>query len=631
MLVSLENVDKIYNERFVLSHINAQIDSKDRIGIIGTNGAGKSTLLKLICGLEAPDSGKVNVCRQTSIGYLAQNTGLLSENTVILEMYGAFSNLLEVKQKIEICQEKMALAGLESEEYQALNAEYAKLQTEFEQNDGYMIDVKISRVLDGMGFSKYSRDTCIKTLSGGEKTRLAMAKLLLEEPNLLILDEPTNHLDLDALEWLEHYLASYPGAVLVVSHDRYFLDQCVERIWEISHGELTVFRGNYSQYLPQKEQAIQTQEREYRAQQEKIKKLEDYIDRNRARASTAKSAHSRKMTLERMERLSSPAALFRPVQLKFVYDSPSVKDVLDIRNLRLIVGGPGETKQLVPEFNLHVMRGEKLAILGSNGIGKSTFLKAIQGLIPYEGTVQWGPKVSIGYYQQELAGLNPNCTVLEELWSRNPRKNEVDIRNALAGVGLVGDNVYKLVADISGGEKARLCFAALMFEKPNVLILDEPTNHLDLPTREALEHSLQEFQGTILFVSHDRYFVRRVASKLIRFSFDGVRFSDASLEALDVTKSNEPAARRSNEPPRRKNGSGKKTERVYRAKCREQIKELENTINSLETTIHGLERQLENPEIYNDYQKAHQVCEELEMRRKQYENEFQSWMELQET
>lgn len=630
MLVSLENVDKIYNGRAVLSHINVQIDPGDRIGMIGTNGAGKSTLLKLICEFEEPDSGRVNVSKQSSIGYLAQNTGLFSENTIQEEMYDAFSSLLQIKQEIEACQQKIALTQPNSDSYRKWNREYANLQTVFEQNDGYLIDVKISQVLEGMGFSQYPRDTYIKTLSGGEKTRLAMAKLLLEQPNLLILDEPTNHLDLDALEWLENYLASYPGAVLVVSHDRYFLDQCVEKIWEISQGELSVFQGNYSRYLPQKELVVQKQQKEYRAQQEKIKKLQDYIDRNRARASTAKSAHSRQMALERMERLSSPVSSFKPVQLRFLYDISPVKDVLDVRNIRLLVGDADSKKQLLPEFDLHIMRGEKLAIMGANGIGKSTFLKAIQDLISYEGTVRWGTNVKIGYYQQELSGLNPNNTVLEELWGRNPQKKEVDIRNALAGVGLIGENVYKLVADISGGEKARLCFAVLMQEKPNVLLLDEPTNHLDLPTREALECSLQEYQGTILFVSHDRYFIHRISDKWINFSSDGVHVSDATS---DWSKSPKKTDLLSGQPEQKlsdKKSSDKKSERVYRAQYREQMKKLEMSIADLETTIQDLELQLEQPDVYNDYQKANQICEELDLCRKQYEQKFEEWIKLQE-
>lgn len=641
MLVSIDHISKDYGGHLVLKDIKAQIEEKDRIGMVGVNGAGKSTLLRIICGLEEPDEGKISLTNNAHVGYLAQNSGLDSSNSILNEMYTAFSDLLKSKEIMESYQQKMSTLNHDCEEYQNIMTEYASLQTDFEQKDGYAIDQKIKTVLNGMGFSDHCLHKSIGKLSGGEKTRLAMAKLLLEEPSLLILDEPTNHLDFETLTWLEDYLTSYSGAVLVVSHDRYFLDKCTKTTWEIENSNLLIFKGSYKKYTVLKQEMIIRQEKEYEAQQEEIKKLKAYIEKNGTRASTAKMARSREAALERIETISSPITSRKFAKINFLYDMEPVKDVLDIKDLSVCVGIGAKQKCLFKNLSFKLMRGEKLAIIGPNGVGKSSFLKAIQGIIPFEGYKKFGSNVKVSYYSQELSNLNLENTVLEELWSKHTYMSELEIRNALAGVLLTGENVFKKVGNLSGGEKARLCFAILMNEKPNFLILDEPTNHLDLSTREVLEEALVSYSGTIIIVSHDRYLLNKVPTTIMNLTKDGGAFIKGGFSSyLEFCEKNKfPVSK--NEIKKKENNSldskasnnsikNQKQQRVKRAEQRNRIKFLEEKLAEIEKNIQTLEKDINDPEVFENYALLEEKCETLEKQKKQHDSYFEEWVILLE-
>ncbi len=527
MILAMENLSKSYASKIVLDDITLKIEDNDRIGLIGVNGAGKSTLLKIITGMEQSDSGVLSVSNHAKIGFLQQNSGLSSESTIMDEMLSVFKDTLNTEKAMRKVEQKMSKAQPDSDEYAGLAEEYTRLHAKFEAEDGYHIEVKIKTILNGMGFADKAADTVTDTLSGGEKTRLALAKLLLESPDLLILDEPTNHLDFDeptnhldfkTLTWLESYLLEYKGALLIVSHDRYFLDRIVTSICEIERHRLVRYKGNYSKYLGLKKERIERQQKEYDIQSQEIAAMEDYVRRNMARASTAKSAKSRVAALERMERVEKPQGDLKSAKISFQYDRPPVKDVLTVSDIDLRVGEGDRQRLLFEHLDFKVMRGEKVAVIGANGVGKSTFLKVILGKLGHtHGTIEWGKHVQVTYFDQEGKQLNPENTVLDELWNRFPTSYEQQIRNMLGGVLLTGENVYKKVGVISGGERAKLGFAVLMAERGNVLVLDEPTNHLDLDTKEVLDKALCSFDGTIITVSHDRYLLNKLPTKIVEF------------------------------------------------------------------------------------------------------------------
>ncbi|MBQ7792169.1 MAG: ABC-F family ATP-binding cassette domain-containing protein, partial [Clostridia bacterium] len=472
MIVALQSVSKFFGAEEILTDITLKIEDRDRIGLIGANGAGKSTLLNLITGEISPTEGEVISSKKT-IGYLHQDAGLSGENSILEEMRSVFSDLIHTGEKLEALYEKIAQGDGNLEENQK---EYARLQTIFEQKEGYHIDVKINTVLNGMGFLGRDLSTPISRLSGGEKTRLALAKLLLSEPDLLILDEPTNHLDFKTLNWLEEYLKDYKGALMLVSHDRYFLDQCVTDICEIYKGKLTRYKGNYSKFVILKAQQLEYLQKEYDKQQVEIAALKDYVARNQVRASTAKIAKSRQHIMDNMEVLDKPSDYLKFIHLSFTFKTEPVKDVLDVSHLELKV----KDKVLNSDVNLHVRKNDKIAIVGANGVGKTSLLKAVMGTFPYtKGTVTWGGGVKKSYFEQETQSLHPEKTALNELWDRFPTVYEQELRRILGSLLLTGEDVYKKVGVLSGGEQAKVKFAIMMLEEGNVLILDEPTNHLD--------------------------------------------------------------------------------------------------------------------------------------------------------
>lgn len=642
MLLNVEHLYKYFNGQALLKDINFTVEDREAVGLIGINGCGKSTLLNIITGSEGYDKtpeglGSVNIAGKASIGFLRQNSGLNSELTIGEEMKNAFAPLLETLDKMKVLEKKMADGG----DIDDISHEYAELSSYFEARDGYRIDVKIKQVLNGMGFGSTPTDRVISTLSGGEKTRLALAKLLLEEPNLLILDEPTNHLDFETLMWLEDYLKGYKGAIIIVSHDRYFLNKVCTRICEIEQGRLTSYRGDYSSYLVQKKMNSERQLKEYEAQQKEIAKLEDYVAKNLVRASTSKMAKSRQHMLDRIERIDKPLMYTKPPKIKLEYDIEPTKDIVRVVDCPLVVGEGADKKELIKSLTMNVRRGEHVAIIGANGIGKTSILKLIQGIIPHEGgNISWGGNVKISYFEQEHAILDPHKTVLEEIMDRYPRLSEQQARSVLGAVLLTGENVFKPISVLSGGERAKLCFAIMALNRGNVLVLDEPTNHLDLNTKEVLEDALAEFGGTIILVSHDRYLLNKVASRIIEIKHDEVNsyegnfdaYSEAVNAARQLKMQSEAEIKRAEEEKAYKENKARqyrsKEQRAADAQKRNRIRELEKEIEDTEVLIFELENAISDPEIASDYSKMSEKCKELEEAKTALDQKMDEWAEL---
>lgn len=642
MLLNVEHLYKYFNGQALLKDINFTVEDREAVGLIGINGCGKSTLLNIITGSEGYDKtpeglGSVNIAGKASIGFLRQNSGLNSELTIGEEMKNAFAPLLETLDKMKVLEKKMADGG----DIDSISHEYAELSSYFEARDGYRIDVKIKQVLNGMGFGSTPTDRVISTLSGGEKTRLALAKLLLEEPNLLILDEPTNHLDFETLMWLEDYLKGYKGAIIIVSHDRYFLNKVCTRICEIEQGRLTSYRGDYSSYLVQKKMNSERQLKEYEAQQKEIAKLEDYVAKNLVRASTSKMAKSRQHMLDRIERIDKPLMYTKPPKIKLEYDIEPTKDIVRVVDCPLVVGEGADKKELIKSLTMNVRRGEHVAIIGANGIGKTSILKLIQGIIPHEGgNISWGGNVKISYFEQEHAILDPHKTVLEEIMDRYPRLSEQQARSVLGAVLLTGENVFKPISVLSGGERAKLCFAIMALNRGNVLVLDEPTNHLDLSTKEVLEDALAEFSGTIILVSHDRYLLNKVASRIIEVKHNEVNsyegnfdaYSEAVNAARQLKAQSEAEIKRAEEEKAYKENKAKqyrsKEQRAADAQKRNRIRELEKEIEDTEVLIFELENAISDPEIASDYSKMSEKCKELEEAKTALDQKMDEWAEL---
>lgn len=642
MLLNVEHLYKYFNGQALLKDINFTVEDREAVGLIGINGCGKSTLLNIITGSEGFDKtpegqGSVNIAGKASIGFLRQNSGLNSELTIGEEMKNAFAPLLETLDKMKVLEKKMADGG----DIDSISHEYAELSSYFEARDGYRIDVKIKQVLNGMGFGSTPTDRVISTLSGGEKTRLALAKLLLEEPNLLILDEPTNHLDFETLMWLEDYLKGYKGAIIIVSHDRYFLNKVCTRICEIEQGRLTSYRGDYSSYLVQKKMNSERQLKEYEAQQKEIAKLEDYVAKNLVRASTSKMVKSRQHMLDRIERIDKPLMYTKPPKIKLEYDIEPTKDIVRVVDCPLVVGEGADKKELIKSLTMNVRRGEHVAIIGANGIGKTSILKLIQGIIPHEGgNISWGGNVKISYFEQEHAILDPHKTVLEEIMDRYPRLSEQQARSVLGAVLLTGENVFKPISVLSGGERAKLCFAIMALNRGNVLVLDEPTNHLDLSTKEVLEDALAEFGGTLILVSHDRYLLNKVASRIIEIKHDEVNsyegnfdaYSEAVNAARQLKMQSEAEIKRAEEEKAYKENKARqyrsKEQRAADAQKRNRIRELEKEIEDTEVLIFELENAISDPEIASDYSKMSEKCKELEEAKTALDQKMDEWAEL---
>ena len=645
MLLSMTSVNKFYNGNQILNNVNLTVNEGDRIGLIGINGCGKTTLLRLITGKEEPDrfteeDGIISIASKTSIGYLEQMGALDNENTVIEEMKSVFSELISISERMKELEKLMAES---SDNYEAFSEEYSRISAYYESNDGYIIKVKIKTILNGMGFSEDMFDRVISSFSGGEKTRLAIAKLLLENPNILILDEPTNHLDFRTVMWLEDYLKDYRGALLIVSHDRYFLDKTVTSICEIENTVLTRYKGNYTAFTRLKEEAVTRQQKEYDLQQKEIAKMEDYVARNLVRASTSKSAKSRIKALDKMERIEKPNTYHKAAKLEFTFAQDPPQEVLKVKDIDVSVGFGDDRRTLVDSLSFEVRRGEKLAVIGDNGIGKSTLLKVIQEKLPHKGKVIWAANVRISYFDQEAANINRSNTVFEEIHSRYPLLSDLEVRNLLGKVRLVGENVFKQAGVVSGGERCKLCFAIMMMEHGNVLILDEPTNHLDLQTKEVLEDALERFEGTIIYVSHDRYLLNRISTRILEITAEGTEsfnggFDDymkiktqreqAAAEAADAAKQEE---LRVQYAEKKEKAFKTKEQRNLDANNRQRIRDIEKQMNELQDEQDRLEAELTDEKVISDYSLMNEKCTRINEIKELSNQLFDEWAELSES
>ncbi|WP_155592834.1 ABC-F family ATP-binding cassette domain-containing protein [Lysinibacillus cavernae] len=525
MILQLNGISKSYLGDPILSNISMKMESGDRIGLIGVNGAGKSTLLQIIAGDLPYDKGEIFTGKGVTMGYLRQDSGLQMSNTIWTEMLGGFTELLAVEEELHELELQMGEPSLlnNPEKFEQVMTRYAVKADWFTQQGGYDVETKIHSILNGMGFGDISKNTQIEKLSGGQKTRLALAKILLEQPDLLLLDEPTNHLDLETLNWLEHYLRGYQGAILIISHDRYFLDALVNEIYEIERTKGTKYSGNYSKYVESKAKNRQLLEKKYTRQQQQIAKMEEYIQRNIAMATSSKSAKNKRKQLERIERIEKPLKDLKQAQMAFTTDKKSHKEVLKVRDLNISFKVENDKKTLLQDISFELYRDDRVALIGPNGVGKTTLLKTLlKDITPDSGVVTWGNGVTIGYYDQEQSTLHPNNTVLNEVWNAFPSVEEANVRTVLGNFLFTGEDVFKKVSALSGGEKARVALAKLILQKANVLIMDEPTNHLDLFSKEVLEEALLRFEGTLLCISHDRYFLNKLADKMLELSSTGV-------------------------------------------------------------------------------------------------------------
>ncbi|KGA83235.1 multidrug ABC transporter ATP-binding protein [Lysinibacillus fusiformis] len=525
MILQLNGISKSYLGEPILSKITMKIERGDRIGLIGVNGAGKSTLLKIITGDLPYDEGDIFIGKGMKLGYLRQDSGLQPDHTIWTEMLGAFTELQEAETELRELEMQMGEPSCinDHEKLEQVMTKYASKSDWFSQQGGYDVEAKINSMLNGMGFGSIPTNTLIESLSGGQKTRLALAKILLEQPDLLLLDEPTNHLDFATLNWLESYLRGYQGAIIVISHDRYFLDALVNKIYEIERTHGTTYSGNYSKYVESKAKNRELMEKKYTMQQQQIAKMEDYIERNITMATSSKSAKNKRKQLERIDRLEKPQKDLKHAQMTFATDKRSHKEVLKVKDVVLSYQLEDSKKILLQDIEFSLDRGDRVALVGPNGVGKSTLLKALlHELSPDRGVITWGNGVTIGYYDQEQETLHPNNTVLQEVWSTFPSMEEAKIRSVLGNFLFTKEDVFKKIASLSGGEKARVALAKLILQKANVLIMDEPTNHLDLFSKEVLEEALLQFDGTLLYISHDRYFLNKLANKLLELSPTGM-------------------------------------------------------------------------------------------------------------
>lgn len=624
----------------ILSGVKLEVQHRDRVALVGRNGAGKSTLLKIIAGQMSYDSGEIIIPKGIRVGYLEQHAGIDSALSIWDEMMTIFDTLRIQEQKLRQLEQQMADPAVyeNSESYGRIMAEYDQLQHDFKDAGGYQYEADTRSVLHGMQFFPADYDKPIQSLSGGQRTRLALAKLLLSKPDLLILDEPTNHLDIDTLSWLEGYLKGYDGAILIVSHDRYFLDQVVSTVYEVSRTKVTKYVGNYSAYLDEKAKNYERDLKMYERQMDEKAKLETFIQKNLARASTTKMAQSRRKVLEKTNWMDSPDGDEKSASFGFTIDRQSGNDVLSIDDLT--IGYPD--KEISSNINMRVFREDRIALVGPNGVGKSTLLKTlVKDLAAYTGEIRYGTNVQIGYYDQEQAKLHSNKAVLNELWDEWPLMNEKDIRSVLGNFLFSGDDVSKTVNSLSGGEKARLALAKLMMQKSNFLVLDEPTNHLDLDSKEILENALIDYPGTLLFVSHDRYFINRIATKVVELSgtgsfeylgdYDYYLEKKQELEELAAMKAVATEAKSQETMTQAKSTSmidkdAKKRER----QIRRTIEDIEKNMATLDEKIAHFEEQLCDPAVFSDHEKTLAIQTELSETKEQHETFEMEWLELNE-
>ena len=629
IIAQAQDLEQRFGGNTIFSNISFSVPDNARIGLVGPNGAGKTTLLKIMTGQQEPTSGQFTINKGLKVGYIAQENALDENKTIWDEMLTVFDNLIEKNKRITKMQEQIA----EHPEDEDLLKRYDQLAYDFEQEGGFTYQAEIKSILNGFNFKENTWQKVIGTLSGGEKTRLAFVKLLLQKPPVLLLDEPTNYLDLDTLDWLESFLKNYQGAIITVSHDQYFLDHLANQIFELNFGKLTTFKGNYSQYVKERELMNNQQEAAYEKQQEKIKKEEEFIQKNLVRASTTKRAQSRRKALNKMERIKPPKHK-QKVRINFTSDRPSGKEVLIAKDLT--IGYPDKT--MVSDIDFQVNKNDRVAIIGPNGIGKSTLLKTImKKLEPKDGSIKYGASLDIGYYDQELQSLDPSKTVLDTIWDRHKTMPEKDVRSILASFLFTAEDIDKTVGQLSGGQKARLTLTVLSLEKDNFLLMDEPTNHLDIEAKEVLEQALDNYDGTLLFVSHDRYFINELANKIIsvrdghakiyngNYSYyldekakQAAAVQEAKAEQTESTTSaNQNKGKLSYQEQKARDSQKRKLERA--------VSDAEARIEKLEAEEQEIQTEMANPDIAASFEKLGPLQEKLSAVQEQLDQANTDW------
>ena len=631
IILQANKIERSFAGEVLFDNISLQVDERDRIALVGKNGAGKSTLLKILVGEEEPTSGEINKKRDLSLSYLAQDSRFESSNTIYDEMLHVFDDLRKTEKTLR--QMELEMGEKTGADLEKLMQDYDRLSEEFRQAGGFTYEADIRAILNGFKFDESMWQMKIEELSGGQNTRLALAKMLLEKPNLLVLDEPTNHLDIETIAWLENYLVNYSGALLIVSHDRYFLDKVATITLDLTKHSLDRYVGNYSSFVEQKEQKLLTEAKNYEKQQKEIAALEDFVNRNLVRASTTKRAQSRRKQLEKMERLDKPEAGTKSAHMTFHSDKTSGNVVLTVEEAAV-----GYDDQVLSEpINLDIRKMNAVAIVGPNGIGKSTLIKSIVGQIPFiKGEARFGANVEVGYYDQTQSKLTPHNSVLDEVWNDFKLTPEVEIRNRLGAFLFSGDDVKKTVGMLSGGERARLLLAKLSMENNNFLILDEPTNHLDIDSKEVLENALIDFDGTLLFVSHDRYFINRVATQVLELSEEGSTLylgdydyyleKKAELEALAAAQAEAVPAASMEEVTSNDYHLQKQNQKELR-KITRRIEQLEAEMEELDQKIQAITESMHST---NDAEDLVQLQSELDQLTVQQEAVMEEWAELSE-
>ena len=644
ILLQLNDISKSFDGEDIFTRVNFEVKTGERIGVVGRNGAGKSTLMKIIAGVEDYDSGHISKIKNLRMGYLTQQMTLNSSASVFEEMSKPFEHLK--KMELLIREETNWLAdhasNYYSEEYQQHMERYESLTNQFEQLDGYQYESKIKTVLHGLNFNEDDFDKPINDFSGGQKTRLSLAQMLLNEPDLLLLDEPTNHLDLETTKWLEDYLKYFKGAIVIISHDRYFLDKIVTQIYDVALGDVQRYVGNYEQFIEQRDNYYESRMQEYERQQDEIKRLETFVEKNITRASTSGMAKSRRKTLEKMERIDKPMLDARSANIQFGFNRNTGNDVMNIRNLKI-----GYDSPITSPINIEVSKGDHIAIICPNGVGKTTLIKTIaQRQNQLEGEITFGANLQIGYYDQKQAEFKSNKTIIDYVWDQYPTMNEKDIRAILGRFLFVQDDVKKVINDLSGGEKARLQLALLMLQRDNVLILDEPTNHLDIDSKEMLEQALKDFEGTILFVSHDRYFINQLANKVFDLNYDGGQMylgdyqyyiekteEAAALEAFKNERNDFSKEDTSNQNEANENVNtydSQKQQRREQRKLERLIENCEAKIEAFENEIARIDEQLTQPDVFNNPEKASSLATQKLETEQMLEQVMSEWENLQE-
>ncbi|MCD8809936.1 ribosomal protection-like ABC-F family protein [Mammaliicoccus sciuri] len=635
ILLQINKLEKSYDGEVIFSDVDFEVKTGERIAIVGRNGAGKTTLMKIIAGVESYDEGNISKGKQVTMGYLTQQMTLDSNDTVMNEMKKPFKDVINIEDKMKTLTDWLSIHADEYDQdiYKEKLSQYEALSNQYELMDGYNYESKIKTVLTGLDFKESDFDRQIQSFSGGQKTRLSMAQMLLSEPDLLLLDEPTNHLDMETTEWLENYLTHFKGAIVIISHDRYFLDKIVNQVYDVALGSVKKYVGNYSKFLKERDAHYEKVMAEYERQQSEIKKLETFVEKNITRASTSGMAKSRRKVLERMERIEKPRLDAKSAQINFEITRATGEDVLKVQNLDI-----GYSKSITPPINLEVKRHDRIAIIGPNGIGKSTLIKTIAQKIPaLGGNIVYGSNIQIGYYDQKQAEFTSNMTILDYVWNQYAHMPEKDIRTILGRFLFTQEEVKKVINDLSGGEKARLQLALLMLEKNNVLILDEPTNHLDIDSKEMLEQALQNFEGTLLFVSHDRYFINELANNIFHITQNGnelfrgdYQYYLEKLEQREAISRYEQEDIQSTETAKDDQYyANQKQLKKEKRKLERQLEEIENNISTYEEQISDYEHQLTLPEIFNDIEKSNEINNLRVEAERLLEENMEKWEELE--